>query len=124
MDPFNAAVLSIATFIGGIVVKWAVEKFLRRHDENEKKMADAQARADHLERTGELQRVESKIDSMLVEVRGMRSTFEATTTELRERINGISKDHGTRIRSLEDFRVEIRTRFALKEEEKNNGSRE
>lgn len=124
MDPFNAAVLSAATFVGGIVVKWAVEKFLRRHDENEKKMADAQARADHLERTGELQRVESKIDSMLVEVRGMRSTFEATTTELRERINGISKDHGARIRSLEDFRVEIRTRFELKEEEKNNGSRE
>lgn len=117
MEPFNAALLSAGTFIAGIVAKWAIEKFLRRHDENEKKAADAQARAEKLERTGELQRVEQKIDVMLNEISGMRNVFEATTRELRERINGISSNYGERIRRLEDFRVEIRTRLDLKKEE-------
>lgn len=123
MDPVQAAIISIATFLAGIAAKWAVERFLKRGDEAEKKAE--QVAAKHAEdRETELDR---KLDLLLLKVGNMELaavkaneqaiSIQAKHEELRERINGGLKDHAGRIRVLEEFRVEVQTRFKMMKED-------
>ena len=112
MDPIlQAALAAVGGTVLGVVGKWALERLLKRGDVAEEKHAES---------------LERKVDLLLEKVSTMELNavtaheralaIQAKHEELRERINGGLTNHADRLRLLEEFRVEVRTRFKMKEE--------